>query len=99
MNELIVQDEQSLNELIKRVRAAQAKFATYTQEQVDKIFLAAATAADKEGQYLQLFPLPSKPCRWNAQVAPYFQHGPTCLSSTSGLLIFACFQNSLGFSE
>ncbi|WP_251183336.1 bifunctional acetaldehyde-CoA/alcohol dehydrogenase [Anaerocaecibacter muris] len=47
MNELIVQDEQSLNELIKRVRAAQAKFATYTQEQVDKIFLAAATAADK----------------------------------------------------
>ena len=47
MDELIVQDEQSLNELIKRVRAAQAKFATYTQEQVDKIFLAAATAADK----------------------------------------------------
>ena len=29
------------------MRAAQAKFATYTQEQVDKIFLAAATAADK----------------------------------------------------
>ena len=47
MDELIVQDEQSLNELIKRVRAAQAKFATYTQEQVDKIFLAAATHADK----------------------------------------------------
>ena len=47
MDELIVQDEQSLNELIKRVRAAQVKFATYTQEQVDKIFLAAATAADK----------------------------------------------------
>ena len=47
MDEIIVQDEQSRNELIKRVRAAQAKFATYTQEQVDKIFLAAATAADK----------------------------------------------------
>lgn len=47
MDGLIVQDEQSLNELIKRVRAAQAKYATYTQEQVDKIFLAAATAADK----------------------------------------------------
>lgn len=47
MDGLVVQDEQSLNELIKRVRAAQEKFATYTQEQVDKIFLAAATAADK----------------------------------------------------
>ncbi|MBE7088196.1 MAG: bifunctional acetaldehyde-CoA/alcohol dehydrogenase [Clostridiales bacterium] len=32
---------------IKRVRAAQEKFATYTQEQVDKIFLACATAANK----------------------------------------------------
>ena len=30
-----------------RLRAAQKKFATYTQEQVDKIFLAAATAANK----------------------------------------------------
>lgn len=47
MDELIVQDEQSLGELIKRVRAAQAVFSKYTQEQVDKIFLAAATAADK----------------------------------------------------
>ncbi|MCH5166129.1 MAG: bifunctional acetaldehyde-CoA/alcohol dehydrogenase [Clostridiales bacterium] len=47
MDELIVQDEQSLEELIKRVRAAQVKYSTYSQEQVDKIFLAAATAADK----------------------------------------------------
>ena len=47
MDELIVQDEQSLGELIKRVRAAQTEFSTFTQEQVDKIFLAAATAADK----------------------------------------------------
>ncbi len=47
MDGLIVSDEQSLNELIKRVRAAQVKYSTYTQEQVDKIFLAAATAADK----------------------------------------------------
>lgn len=47
MDELIVQDEASLKELIRRVRAAQVKYSTYTQEQVDKIFSAAATAADK----------------------------------------------------
>ncbi|MCX4312973.1 MAG: bifunctional acetaldehyde-CoA/alcohol dehydrogenase [Clostridia bacterium] len=47
MDGLIVQDERSLNELIARVRAAQTAYSTYTQEQVDKIFLAAATAADK----------------------------------------------------
>ncbi len=47
MDGLIVKDEQSLGECIKRARAAQVRFATYTQEQVDKIFLAAATAADK----------------------------------------------------
>ncbi len=47
MDELIVQDEQSLGQLISRVRAAQVKYSTFTQEQVDKIFLAAATAADK----------------------------------------------------
>ena len=40
-------DEQSLNELIERVREAQKKYATYSQEQVDKIFRAAAMAADK----------------------------------------------------
>ena len=32
---------------IARVRAAQAEFAAYTQEQVDAIFKAAAIAADK----------------------------------------------------
>ncbi len=47
MDELIVQDEESLSALIKRVKEAQAKYSTYTQAQVDKIFLAAATAADK----------------------------------------------------
>ncbi len=47
MDGLIVKDEQSLEELLKRVRAAQTAYSTYTQEQVDKIFLAAATAADK----------------------------------------------------
>ena len=44
---LVVQDEQSLNELIERVREAQKKYATYSQEQVDNIFRAAAMAADK----------------------------------------------------
>ena len=32
---------------IARVRAAQAQFAAYTQEQVDTVFKAAAIAADK----------------------------------------------------
>ena len=36
-----------LREEIDRVKKAQAIYATYTQEQVDKIFLAAATAANK----------------------------------------------------
>ena len=38
---------EELTAAIARVRAAQAVFATYSQEQVDKIFLAAATAANK----------------------------------------------------
>ena len=44
---LIVDGVEKLEEAIKRVRVAQQIFATYTQEQVDKIFLAAATAANK----------------------------------------------------
>ncbi|MCH5351194.1 MAG: bifunctional acetaldehyde-CoA/alcohol dehydrogenase [Clostridiales bacterium] len=47
MDELIVHDDDTLSELIRRVRAAQVVFSKYSQEQVDKIFLAAATAADK----------------------------------------------------
>ena len=43
----IVDSVEALNNAIARVRAAQKIFATYTQEQVDKIFLAAASAADK----------------------------------------------------
>ena len=43
----VVNDEQSLNARLAEVRAAQAKYATYTQEQVDKIFFAAAMAANK----------------------------------------------------
>ena len=43
----IVDSVEKLYEALDRVRAAQKIFATYTQEQVDKIFLAAASAADK----------------------------------------------------
>ena len=43
----IVDSVEALHEALARVRAAQKIFATYTQEQVDKIFLAAASAADK----------------------------------------------------
>lgn len=44
---LPVTDPTSLEQAIERTRAAQKIFASYTQEQVDKIFLAAAIAADK----------------------------------------------------
>ena len=44
----IVDGVEKLEEAIARVREAQKIFATYTQEQVDKIFLAAASAANKE---------------------------------------------------
>ncbi len=43
----MVDSVEALEAAIERVRTAQRKFAEYTQEQVDKIFLAAATAADK----------------------------------------------------
>ena len=42
-----VDSEESLAAAIADIRRAQQVFATYTQEQVDKIFLAAASAADK----------------------------------------------------
>ncbi len=38
---------EELTQAMARVRAAQSRFATYTQEQVDAIFLAAATAANQ----------------------------------------------------
>ena len=41
----IVDGVEKLEAAIARVRAAQQRFATYTQEQVDRIFLAAAIAA------------------------------------------------------
>ena len=41
-----VTNTEELTATMNRCRAAQAVFATYTQEQVDRIFLAAATAAN-----------------------------------------------------
>ena len=46
-NYSIVDSVEKLQEAIANTREAQKKFATYTQEQVDKIFLAAASAANK----------------------------------------------------
>ncbi len=46
MNYEIVDSVEKFEALLARVREAQAKFATYTQEQVDKIFRAAAMAAN-----------------------------------------------------
>ena len=43
----VVQSATSFKKALNRVREAQKAFATYTQEQVDKIFLAAATAANQ----------------------------------------------------
>ncbi|MDE6030749.1 MAG: aldehyde dehydrogenase family protein, partial [Oscillospiraceae bacterium] len=44
----IVDSAEKFEEALNRVRAAQKKFSEYTQEQVDKIFLAAASAANKQ---------------------------------------------------
>ena len=43
----IVNSIEGLDELIKRVKKAQEIYKTFSQEEVDKIFKAAATAADK----------------------------------------------------
>ncbi len=48
MRDYLVNDEESLAKLLARVRAAQEKFATFTQEQVDHIFFKAAMAANKQ---------------------------------------------------
>ncbi len=44
---VIVDSVESLEAALLRVKEAQKRFSTYTQEQVDKIFLAAASAANK----------------------------------------------------
>ena len=43
----IVDSVEALGKAFADVREAQREFATYSQEQVDKIFLAAASAANK----------------------------------------------------
>ena len=43
----VIDSVEKLNDAILRTRKAQTLFATYSQEQVDKIFLAAASAANK----------------------------------------------------
>ena len=43
----IVNSVETFNDALKRVKAAQEKFSTYTQEQVDKIFKEAAMAANR----------------------------------------------------
>ncbi len=42
-----VTDKETLATALEQLRLAQSRFATYTQEQVDRIFLAAATAANR----------------------------------------------------
>ena len=44
----IVDSVERLEEVIASVRKAQEKFASFTQEQVDRIFFAAASAANKQ---------------------------------------------------
>ena len=44
----LVDSVETLEKKIAEVKAAQAKFAEFTQEQVDKIFQAAAIAANKQ---------------------------------------------------
>ena len=46
-NRVIVKDIDSLKTAIENVRKAQKEFSEYTQEQVDKIFTAAAIAANQ----------------------------------------------------
>ncbi len=43
----LVDNVEALNDLLDRVKKAQEEYSTYSQEQVDAIFKAAATAADK----------------------------------------------------
>ncbi len=47
MARVLVDNVEALERELKNIRCAQEKFATYTQEEVDRIFLAAASAANK----------------------------------------------------
>lgn len=48
MDYIPVTNAEELTTAISRIRAAQREFATYSQEQVDRIFLAAASAANRQ---------------------------------------------------
>ena len=48
MTEWKVSDEKSLQEMLQKIRAAQEKFSTYSQAQVDTIFKKVATVANEE---------------------------------------------------
>lgn len=48
INREIIDGVEKLEKSLQRLREAQRMFASYTQEQVDRIFLAAASAANKE---------------------------------------------------
>ena len=48
INREIIDGVEKLEKALQRLREAQRMFASYTQEQVDRIFLAAASAANKE---------------------------------------------------
>jgi len=43
----VIDNVEKLEKALKRLREAQSVYATYTQEQVDKIFFEAAMAANK----------------------------------------------------
>jgi acetaldehyde dehydrogenase/alcohol dehydrogenase len=47
INNIKITDSKSLHNKLNDIRKAQKIFSTYSQEQVDKIFLAVAVAADK----------------------------------------------------
>ncbi len=47
-NRKIIDSNEALYEALEKIREAQRVFATYSQEQVDRIFLAAASAANKQ---------------------------------------------------
>ena len=62
---LVVNNIQSLEELISSVKEAQRIFSAYSQEQVDKIFTAAALAANKRSEERRV----GKECR--SRWSPY----------------------------
>ena len=55
---VMVENVEGLEEQLRKTREAQAAYAKYSQEEVDKIFLAAATAANKQHK-TQPWPLPN----------------------------------------